>query len=80
MSADKNAINAAATKLQLLRGALNQVLFGQEKLVDAVITGLLSRGHLLLEGLPGLGKTELVKGLARTLQIDARRVQFTPDL
>jgi len=80
MSADQNAITAAATKLQSLRAALNQVLFGQEKLVDAVITGLLSRGHLLLEGLPGLGKTELVKGLARTLQIEARRVQFTPDL
>ncbi|MFZ4683957.1 MAG: AAA family ATPase [Terrimicrobiaceae bacterium] len=80
MSADQTAISAAATKLQQLRAALNQVLFGQEKLVDAVITGLLSRGHLLLEGLPGLGKTELVKGLARTLQIEARRVQFTPDL
>lgn len=80
MSADQTAISAAATKLQHLRAALNQVLFGQEKLVDSVITGLLSRGHLLLEGLPGLGKTELVKGLARTLRIEARRVQFTPDL
>ena len=80
MSADPNAVSAAATKLSRLRTALNHVLFGQEKLVDAVITGLLSRGHLLLEGLPGLGKTELVKGLARALQIDARRVQFTPDL
>ena len=51
MSADQTAISAAATKLQHLRAALNQVLFGQEKLVDSVITGLLSRGHLLLEGL-----------------------------
>jgi len=77
---DSQAIAAAAEKLQRLRAALNQVLFGQEPLVDAVVTGLLSRGHILLEGLPGLGKTELVKGLARTLQIEARRVQFTPDL
>lgn len=80
MSADPTAVSAAATKLQRLRAALNLVLFGQETLVDAVITGLLSRGHLLLEGLPGLGKTELVKGLARALQMEARRVQFTPDL
>ena len=80
MSADPTAVSAAATKLQRLRAALNRVLFGQEALVDAVITGLLSRGHLLLEGLPGLGKTELVKGLARALQMEARRVQFTPDL
>lgn len=80
MSADQSAVNAAATKLQRLRSSLNQVLFGQEALVDTVIVGLLSRGHLLLEGLPGLGKTELVKGLARSLALEARRVQFTPDL
>ena len=56
-SADPNVVAAASAKLQGLRAALNQVLYGQEALVDAVITGLLSRGHLLLEGLPGLGKT-----------------------
>ncbi len=70
----------ATPRLQALRDALNAVLFGQEALVDNVITALLARGHLLLEGLPGLGKTELVKGLARALRLDARRVQFTPDL
>lgn len=80
MSADQAAVTAASAKLQRLRSALNDVLFGQEALIDAVITGLLSRGHLLLEGLPGLGKTELVKGLARALAMDARRIQFTPDL
>jgi len=74
------AISEASTLLQGLRGAMNKVLFGQEKLIDAVIIGLLSRGHLLLEGLPGLGKTALVKGLARALHLDSRRVQFTPDL
>jgi len=70
----------AAARLQHLRRTLNDVLFGQEQLVDSVIIGLLSRGHLLLEGLPGLGKTELVKGLAKALQMEARRIQFTPDL
>jgi len=70
----------AAEKLGRLRAALESVLFGQETLIELVIVGLLSRGHLLLEGLPGLGKTELVKGLARCLSLEAKRVQFTPDL
>jgi len=70
----------ATARLQLLRRTLNDVLFGQEALVDSVLIGLLSRGHLLLEGLPGLGKTELVKGLAKALRMEARRIQFTPDL
>jgi MoxR-like ATPase len=80
MSADSSAVSAAAAQLHALRLALQGVLFGQESLIDTVLIGLLSRGHLLLEGLPGLGKTELVKGLSRALALDARRVQFTPDL
>ncbi|MGH8045976.1 MAG: AAA family ATPase [Chthoniobacterales bacterium] len=73
-------ISAASQQLAVLRTALNTILFGQEELIDNVITGLLSRGHLLLEGLPGLGKTELVKGLSKVLSLDSKRVQFTPDL
>lgn len=73
-------IRPAAEKLHRLRVELEGVLFGQESLIEFVIVGLLSRGHILLEGLPGLGKTELVKGLARALSLDAKRVQFTPDL
>ncbi len=78
--ATESEVTAARASLQRLQTTLNQVLFGQETLIDLVVTGLLARGHLLLEGLPGLGKTELVKGLARALQIDGSRVQFTPDL
>ena len=78
--ATEQEIAAAGAKLTRLRDALNGVLFGQQALIDNVMTGLLARGHLLLEGLPGLGKTELVKGLAQALQLDAKRVQFTPDL
>ena len=48
--------------------------------IDSVIVGLLARGHILLEGLPGLGKTELVKGLGKALRLQAKRIQFTPDL
>lgn len=71
---------AASVSLDRLRDVLNNVLFGQERLVEMVMIGLLSRGHILLEGLPGLGKTELVKGLAKALQLDTKRIQFTPDL
>src|SRR4051794_28657571 len=73
-------IAEAGAQLNRLRSALNGVLFGQEILIDSVIVGLLARGHLLLEGLPGLGKTELVKGLAKALKLEAKRIQFTPDL
>ena len=78
--ADPQEIANAASSLGRLRAAINGVLFGQEQLVEAVLTGILSRGHLLLEGLPGLGKTELVKGLSKALRLESKRVQFTPDL
>lgn len=71
---------SAATALDRLVATLQSVLFGQEELIELVVAGVLSRGHLLLEGLPGLGKTELVKGLAHALGLGTRRVQFTPDL
>ncbi len=71
---------SASESISRLRVALQSVLFGQDELIDHVITGLLARGNLLLEGLPGLGKTELVKGLAKALGLQAKRIQFTPDL
>ena len=80
MQATEEQVGKASEKLARLRGALNGVLFGQTELIDRVLTGLVAGGHVLLEGLPGLGKTELVKGLAKAVELDARRVQFTPDL
>ena len=77
---NETELAAAATTLGRLLDTLDGVLFGQRELIELVVIGVLARGHLLLEGLPGLGKTELVKGLARALSLDARRVQFTPDL
>jgi MoxR-like ATPase len=59
---------------------LRKVILGKETAIDEVVAALLARGHVLLEGLPGLGKTELVKALSRLLSLDVRRIQFTPDL
>ena len=66
--------------LDRVRNGCNAVLLGQQELVDLSVIALCARGHLLLEGLPGLGKTELVKALGRLLGLQFRRVQFTPDL
>jgi len=73
-------VNTAHEKISLIQDALNSVIFGQEDLVKLVITGMLARGNVLLEGLPGLGKTELVKALSKVVALDTKRVQFTPDL
>lgn len=78
--ATENDIAAVAPKLRALQSTLQNVLFGQEELIDSVLIGMLARGHLLLEGLPGLGKTELVKAVAKAIGVSFRRVQFTPDL
>lgn len=66
--------------LQRLIDGLNSAILGQPQLIEQVVICLLSRGHMLLEGLPGLGKTELVKSLSALLGLSSRRVQFTPDL
>jgi MoxR-like ATPase len=63
-----------------LFGELRKVLIGQEEIMDLMLIGLLARGHCLLTGVPGLGKTLLVKTLATTLSLGFKRIQFTPDL
>jgi MoxR-like ATPase len=59
---------------------IGKVIVGQQTVVEAVLTALLAGGNVLLEGVPGLGKTELVKTLSRVLDLEFRRIQFTPDL
>ncbi len=73
-------VQAAGEAIGKLKAGLNQVMLDQVGVVDRVATAILARGHVLLEGLPGLGKTELCKGLARLLGLPFKRVQFTPDL
>jgi MoxR-like ATPase len=70
----------AAPDLQRLLQGLDDVMLGKPDLTRLTVTGMLAGGHLLLEGLPGLGKTELVKGLARLCDVQHQRIQFTPDL
>ena len=66
--------------LQRLLHELGRAILGQQELLELVVISLLARGHLLLEGLPGLGKTELIKSLSALLGVKFRRLQFTPDL
>jgi len=73
-------IDRARSQVALLLEGLGTAILGQRELLEQVTICLLARGHLLLEGLPGLGKTELVKALSALLGLDFRRVQFTPDL
>ncbi|WP_088183941.1 AAA family ATPase [Sphingobium sp. Z007] len=66
--------------LTCLRAAIGQAIVGQADVVEQLLIGLLAGGHCLLEGVPGLGKTLLVRSLGDALKLDFRRVQFTPDL
>lgn len=59
---------------------LNKVIIGKEKTLENVLIALLSKGHLLIEDIPGVGKTTLVKALARSIDLPYKRLQFTPDL
>src|SRR6185295_17689876 len=77
---DPAAVGDAQRSIARVVEALRRVILGKEDTIDEVVAALLGRGHVLLEGLPGLGKTELVKALSRLLSIDFRRIQFTPDL
>jgi MoxR-like ATPase len=73
-------ISRIAEARERLFGELRKVLIGQEEVMDQMLISLLARGHCLLTGVPGLGKTLLVKTLATTLSLDFKRIQFTPDL
>jgi MoxR-like ATPase len=67
-------------KVGALKASMARVIIGQEQVVDLLVTCLLAGGHALVEGVPGLGKTLLVKSLAQATDMQFRRVQFTPDL
>jgi MoxR-like ATPase len=67
-------------RIDLVRRQLGQVIFGQEQTVEQALISILSGGHVLLIGVPGLAKTKLVDSLGQVLGVDAQRVHCTPDL
>jgi MoxR-like ATPase len=73
-------IQAQLARLGTLQAAIAQAIVGQQGVVEQLLIGLLAGGHCLLEGVPGLGKTLLVRSLGQALELQFRRVQFTPDL
>jgi len=76
----KEAIEQSHLLISRIRNEISKQLVGQEKLVDSLLIGLLTGGHVLIEGVPGLAKTSAVKALAAVVQADFKRIQFTPDL
>ncbi|MDA1267314.1 MAG: MoxR family ATPase [Planctomycetota bacterium] len=87
MTDSKNTATADLAELELLRGAMDAireriatVVVGQEEVVESLLIAILSGGHCMLEGVPGLAKTLLVQTLSETLSLSFARIQFTPDL
>ncbi|MEW6762028.1 MAG: MoxR family ATPase [Pseudomonadota bacterium] len=77
---NEEQIASLSAKIGALKASMARVIIGQEEVVDLLVTCLLAGGHALVEGVPGLGKTLLVKSLAQATDMQFRRVQFTPDL
>src|SRR5579883_3402178 len=74
------ALQLATTQLARVREEIGKIIVGQQDVVEGVLICLLAGGHVLLEGVPGLGKTTLLRTLSRTMQLKYSRIQFTPDL
>jgi MoxR-like ATPase len=75
-----SALQDAVSQLDKVRQEIGKIIVGQQEIVDGVLICLLAGGHVLLEGVPGLGKTTLLRTLARVLHLKYSRIQFTPDL
>jgi MoxR-like ATPase len=80
VTAETGVEQQARTAVAAIRGEIAKAVVGQDAVVTGLIIALLCRGHVLLEGVPGTAKTLLVRALARSLGLDSKRLQFTPDL
>lgn len=77
---DQDRIKEFQKQTEGIINEVKRIIVGQEKIIDQVLIAILSNGHVLLEGVPGLGKTLLVKSLSQALDLKFSRIQFTPDL
>ena len=73
-------ISKSSSFIDSLKQAMSQVILGQEELVNKILISMLANGHILLEGVPGLAKTLMVKTLAKLIETNFQRIQFTPDM
>lgn len=80
MQTTETTIKQLLAKLPLLKKEIQKIIIGQDEVLDEILTALLAGGHCLLEGVPGLAKTLMVKTLSQALHLSFRRIQFTPDL
>src|SRR5579875_990143 len=80
LNAEAAMIDRATSDLDRVREEIGKIIVGQTSVVDGVLICLIAGGHVLLEGVPGLGKTTLLRTLARVLDLRYSRIQFTPDL
>jgi len=76
----KDSIEQLLSKLAPLKKEISKNVVGQHEVIEQLIVGLIAGGHVLLEGVPGLAKTLMIKTLSQVLSIDYNRIQFTPDL
>ncbi len=80
METESGTIQKAADLLGKLRASIGEAMVGQHRVIEEVVLALVSSGHVLIEGVPGLGKTLLVRAMSQALQLSNGRVQFTPDM
>ena len=80
MNYSEDAVKELLAKLPLLKKEIQKVIVGQDAVLDEILIALLAGGHCLLEGVPGLAKTLMVKSMSQALDLSFRRIQFTPDL
>lgn len=80
METSESNVKSLISKISLLKGEIQKVIVGQDHIIEEMLIALMAGGHCLLEGVPGLAKTLMVRTLSQALNLSFRRIQFTPDL
>ena len=79
-NSDVEAVDALSAKYKVLRQEIGKIIVGQDKVIETILIAIFSDGHSLLVGVPGLAKTLLVNTIAEAMDLQFKRIQFTPDL